>query len=143
MRIKDASMIKHEAEIVWVTPAGRELPFVRERYALGWFGPRDVPRVLDPNVLVAYARPLFRNSRRTCNYRRVWVSRPDDVKRYCDPDGFVRSCPIEGVDPKLIEPGKVSADAYAALQAVPVKPTLYFLPQPNPVRRARIRRQHG
>lgn len=120
---------QHEIRVVWVDPQWREYPYVREkRFATSrrTGGPSKGYR---SSRLIGYAElGNGSNSRRGyCKERRMWVLHEADFKpetngapdAYSNEAGLIANCPLEGVLPESVAPGKPSVAAIGELRMRP------------------------
>lgn len=115
-----------EEGILWIEPAARDWPFVREATLL-------IPRRRGPPPnLAAWRRDsgrrwvaiaeLTKDGHRNCMWRferRAWYVNETDFTAYAR-NGLVNSAPCEGVIPSSIAPEQPSTPAYPVLSKSPV-----------------------
>lgn len=97
----DPGCLASEVELIWLDPAARQLPWLRERFTSN----RRIPGLLALTV----------NSRG--RIVRAFYARPECQAVYAR--GFAAgwcTCPLEGIDPQTIAPGQPAEPAHPKLR---------------------------
>lgn len=113
-----------EIRIVWVDPRWRDYPYVRETTFSTKRRTRAPGKKMGIGRLVGYAE--LAPGTRTYS-RRIWILHKADFEprpkgernAYTNEAGLIRDCPIEGVLPESVQPGKRSDPAFDELRAHP------------------------